>query len=71
MTGTEEEVDGGRMSFLGHLDELRKRLIISVIAVLAGALGCWFMAEPIFDLLSRPIIRFLPEGTKLALPKGY
>ena len=33
----EIELEGGRMSFLEHLDELRKRLISSLIGI---AIGC-------------------------------
>ena len=42
------------MSLVSHLEELRKRLIISVLAVAAGALACWFLYPQILDLLLRP-----------------
>ena len=32
----EVELDAGRMSFLEHLDELRKRLIASLIGIVIG-----------------------------------
>ncbi|HEV7921723.1 MAG TPA: twin-arginine translocase subunit TatC [Thermoanaerobaculia bacterium] len=55
-----------KMSFLEHLDELRKRLLISFIAVFVGFLACWHYAEPIFNKLQEPLTRFLPPGDKLA-----
>ncbi len=55
------------MGLLDHLEELRKRLLRSVIAVLVGFLASWYFAEPIFHFLAAPIYRFLPPGTKLAM----
>ena len=55
-----------RMSLLEHLDELRRRLLISVIAVFTGFLGSWYFAPAIFHWLEQPIIRVLPPGEKLA-----
>src|SRR5690348_6573728 len=55
-----------KMSFLDHLEELRKRLLISLIAVAVGFLACWAFAEPIFGKLQEPLTEFLPKGDKLA-----
>ncbi len=55
-----------RMSLLEHLDELRKRLLVSILAVFVGFLGSWYFAKPLFAWLSRPLTQFLPEGDKLA-----
>jgi sec-independent protein translocase protein TatC len=55
-----------RMTLLEHLDELRRRLAISLSAVFVGFLGAWFYAKPIFAWLARPVTQFLPEGDKLA-----
>ena len=54
------------MSFLDHLEELRKRLMIALIAVAVGFLVCWAFAEPIFGKLQEPLTNFLPPGDKLA-----
>jgi sec-independent protein translocase protein TatC len=60
------EDDLPRMSFLEHLEDLRKRLLISSIAIAVGFFVCWWRAEDIFHFLSRPILKVLPVGTKLA-----
>lgn len=55
-----------KMSFLDHLEELRKRLIVSSIAIFVAFLICWNYAEKIFGKLQEPLTRFLPAGDKLA-----
>lgn len=60
------EADLPKMSFLDHLEELRKRLLISFIAAAVGFLACWAFAEPIFAKLQEPLTKFLPKGDKLA-----
>jgi sec-independent protein translocase protein TatC len=44
------------MSLLAHLEELRKRIILSVFGVLVGFLSCWSFADRIFGLMQQPII---------------
>jgi sec-independent protein translocase protein TatC len=65
----EPESETGKMSFLDHLDELRKRLVHVVVYVAVGFLLCLFLAKPIYDFLAIPITNSLPEGTKLAYTK--
>jgi sec-independent protein translocase protein TatC len=55
-----------KMSFLDHLEELRKRLIVSSLAIVVGFFVCWSFAERIFGILQAPLTRFLPPGDKLA-----
>jgi sec-independent protein translocase protein TatC len=47
------------MGFLDHLEELRKRLVYSIIAVLAGFVVCWFGAGRLVDFMQRPITNVL------------
>jgi sec-independent protein translocase protein TatC len=47
------------MPLLAHLEELRKRIIVSVVGVLAGVLLCWSFADRIFGLMQQPIIQAL------------
>ncbi|MGD1147257.1 MAG: twin-arginine translocase subunit TatC [Thermoanaerobaculaceae bacterium] len=55
-----------RMTLLEHLDELRKRILWSVVAIFAGFLLCWYWAQTIFKWMAIPITQFLPAGEKLA-----
>lgn len=47
------------MPLLTHLEELRKRIILSVIGVVAGFIVCWSFADRIFGLMQQPILQAL------------
>ena len=64
----ELEKRGGQMSFLEHLDELRKRLVNSVIIVVLAFVVCFYFSDRIFDFLSVPIRRALSEAERRDLP---
>lgn len=55
-----------RMTLLDHLDELRRRILYSVIALFVAFLGSWYFAPDVFHWLERPILEVLPEGEQLA-----
>jgi len=54
------------MTFLEHLEDLRKRLFYSAIAIIAGFFPCWMFREKLFEILSRPVMQYLPPGTKFS-----
>ncbi len=54
------------MGFFEHLEELRRRLIASILALFVGFLACWYWAPTLFDLLARPVRSVLPPGQNLA-----
>jgi len=54
------------MTLLDHLEELRKRIIRSLIVVAIAVGVCYFFHQQIFDFLARPVYRFLPAGRRLA-----
>lgn len=64
----ELEQRGGQMSFLEHLDELRKRLVNSVIIVIIAFIFCWFVSGYIYQFLEVPIRRALSEAERRDLP---
>jgi sec-independent protein translocase protein TatC len=51
--------DDATMSLLEHLEELRRRLIVVVVAIVLGAVIGFILSQPILDILRAP------------LPKGY
>jgi sec-independent protein translocase protein TatC len=66
-----------RMAFSGHLNELRRRLLIIVLAILAGFLASFNFSEEIFVILKLPMnskvsfsmifpfINLIPTGNKI------
>jgi sec-independent protein translocase protein TatC len=50
----EAEIEASRAPLLDHLVELRQRLIVSIIAVFAGFIICFYFSEPLFKFLLRP-----------------
>lgn len=61
----EHDADGGKMSFLEHLDELRTRLILSVSSLLVGFLAAFAFIGPIFEFIMRPLQEILPNDGRL------
>ena len=59
---------GGQMSFLEHLDELRKRLVNAVIIIVIAFVVCFYFSNSIFSFLSVPIRRALSEAERRELP---
>lgn len=54
------------MTFLEHLDDLRKRIFYSFIAIIIAVVPAWIFHEQIWDILARPVTKYLPEGEKMA-----
>src|SRR4051794_9535649 len=55
----------GKMSFLEHLDELRKRIVNSAIAIGVGVVAGFAFINQIFDFILAPTRRALPVGVKM------
>jgi sec-independent protein translocase protein TatC len=51
----EEPLSGKQMSFLEHLEELRQRLIRSVLAIVVGFGICFYFSDKIYRYLARPL----------------
>ncbi len=60
------EASSGEMTFLQHLEELRKRLIRALAGLVVGFLLCLTVARTVYGWLVRPVVEVLPEGEKLA-----
>jgi hypothetical protein len=60
----------GQMSFLEHLDELRKRLMYAVVIVGVSFIVCFIFSKYIYDFLSVPIVRALSEAARQSVPES-
>jgi sec-independent protein translocase protein TatC len=61
----DERSSGGTMAFLEHLDELRTRIIRSLIAIAIGAVVSVAFINRIVDFVLAPARRSLPAGAVL------
>ena len=52
-------------TFLSHLIELRDRLIKCLVVVGVAFIPAFFFSADLYDLLARPVIAALPEGSKM------
>jgi sec-independent protein translocase protein TatC len=57
-----EDLDDTRAPLLDHLIELRTRIIRSLLALLAGFLGCFYFADEILGFLVQPLRLAFPDG---------
>ena len=62
--------DGSRMSFLEHLDELRKRLIQCVIGIVVGVAIAFVFINRIFRFVLVPLQERLPDGGTFITTEG-
>lgn len=61
--GEEEEPAGeGRMTFLEHLDELRKRITHAVVGLLVGFIIAFAFIQQIFDFVYQRLSAVIPGG---------
>jgi sec-independent protein translocase protein TatC len=58
-------MDEKKLPLTSHLQELRKRLILSFIAIGVGFALCYIFADSIFNILAAPLIKMMPKGGSL------
>jgi len=64
----DDELSGKQMSFLEHLEELRQRLVRSVISIVVAFGICFYFADNIYAYLAKPLtdtLRALHMSDKL------
>jgi len=66
MTAGKAKKSPDEMTFLEHLEDLRKRVFYSAVAIVVAVIPAWFFSKDIYKILASPVTQFLPEGTKLA-----
>jgi sec-independent protein translocase protein TatC len=60
----------GRMTLFEHLAELRKRLIICILAVALGTVVAWFFYDAIVRFMTRPYHAFLLQHPSKDITRG-
>lgn len=61
MSAEEVEAEEGQMTLVEHLEELRGRLLKSILAILAGAVVAWILYPQIYDFLVEPLCEVVPD----------
>jgi len=61
----DDDSPGAKMSFLEHLDELRKRIVYSLSAVGIALLIAFTFITKIYNFLMAPTMKQLPAGSRL------
>jgi sec-independent protein translocase protein TatC len=54
-------IEGQKMPLFDHLVELRRRLLWAVVALLVAFVGCFYVAQDIFNFLAEPLAKLLRE----------
>jgi len=70
----EETNEVGKLPFTGHLEELRKRLIVCFVSVGIGFAISYGFKEQLFQILTRPLIAVMAADDKLiftGLPEAF
>ena len=63
-----------KMPLTSHLEELRKRLIRSLIAIGIVFAACYNFKEKLFEILTYPLVNALPENSYMiytGLPEAF
>ena len=66
--------DSKPMSLMGHLSELRSRLVRILITVILGFFACYAVSDILFGELIKPLTASMPQGSKLiftSLPEAF
>ncbi|MGB2388704.1 MAG: twin-arginine translocase subunit TatC, partial [Henriciella sp.] len=53
----DDDIQASAAPLLSHLKELRRRLIIVICALAGAAFACFFLAEPLYNILLKPLVR--------------
>ncbi len=68
------EPENDKMPLTSHLEELRKRLIRSMIAIGVAFVGCYAFVEDLFRIIAQPLISVLPSNSYMVytgLPEAF
>jgi sec-independent protein translocase protein TatC len=58
----DDEIEASRAPLLDHLVELRNRLMTALVVLIIAFIGCFMVAEPIFEFLVQPFLTAMAEA---------
>jgi sec-independent protein translocase protein TatC len=58
-------MDEKKLPLTSHLQELRKRLVLSFIAIGVGFFICYYFSDTLFNILAAPLMKMMPKGGSL------
>lgn len=58
-------MDEKKLPLTAHLQELRRRLILSFVAIGVGFVICYVFADSLFEILANPLMKMMPAGGTL------
>src|SRR5437588_10165124 len=59
------------MTIIEHLDELRRRLIVSILSIALGSVAGWFLAPTVIHLIDAPLRARLHDQGRLIVITVY
>jgi sec-independent protein translocase protein TatC len=65
MARKKKKMTDDKQPFLGHLEELRKRLVVCAIAIGIGFVISYVFAKQLFSYLISPLTKVLPDDSRL------
>jgi sec-independent protein translocase protein TatC len=65
-----DEERTGTMTVMEHLEELRHRIVVSLIAIACGAVVGWFLYAPFMRLILGPYCNFVSTHPEIAPSEG-
>jgi sec-independent protein translocase protein TatC len=61
----EKDASQSQPGFIGHLVELRNRLVHAILSILVIFIGLVYFANDIYSFVAEPLISTLPQGTSM------
>jgi sec-independent protein translocase protein TatC len=63
-----------KLPLTAHLEELKKRLVRSLIAIGIGFVVCYYFKDPLFKIITKPLLEVMPKDSYMiftSLPEAF
>ena len=58
-----DEPEGQKLPLTAHLEELKKRLIRSLIGIGIGFCACYYFKDQLFRIVTKPLMDVMPKNS--------